>query len=240
MNDENVTSHYNYASAWGATYPIELFEASTPVGGRLADGKIVGLDGVTRSLSDLVDEGHVILEFGSITCPFCVDVSKGMDTLQRTYESAGFRFIFVYTREAHPGERYPSHRSMPQKLKQAKEFAQLTGTTREVFVDDLDGTLHRAYGLLPNMTWLLRQKTGTILYKASWTKVDSIHSIIKDIMVATLVNDAGNKNYNPVTVHRMEFCDFDPNVYFDGLKRAGLDALTHDFGRSLIRQNKAY
>jgi hypothetical protein len=35
-------------------------------------------------------------------------------------------------------------------------------------VDDLDGTVHRAYGLLPNMSWVL-DRGGTILYKAMWT-----------------------------------------------------------------------
>jgi hypothetical protein len=39
---------------------------------------------------------------------------------------------------------------------------------RPILVDDLEGTVHRAYGLLPNMSWVLG-RGGTILYKAMWT-----------------------------------------------------------------------
>jgi hypothetical protein len=35
-------------------------------------------------------------------------------------------------------------------------------------VDDLEGTVHRAYGSLPNMSWVL-DRGGTIAYKAMWT-----------------------------------------------------------------------
>ena len=32
------------------------------------------------------------------------------------YGPKGFSFVFLYTREAHPGENYPAHRSMEQKV----------------------------------------------------------------------------------------------------------------------------
>jgi hypothetical protein len=35
-------------------------------------------------------------------------------------------------------------------------------------VDDLEGTVHGAFGRLPNMSWVL-DRGGTILYKAMWT-----------------------------------------------------------------------
>ena len=42
-----------------------------------------------------------------------------------------------------------------------------------MLVDDLDGSVHRAYGLLPNMSWVL-DRGGAILYKAMWTSAARI------------------------------------------------------------------
>ncbi|TML76417.1 MAG: hypothetical protein E6G12_07155 [Actinobacteria bacterium] len=44
---------------------------------------------------------------------------------------------------------------------------------RPILVDDLDGSVHRAYGLLPNMSWVL-DRGGAILYKAMWTSAARI------------------------------------------------------------------
>jgi hypothetical protein len=40
-------------------------------------------------------------------------------------------------------------------------------------VDDLEGTVHGAFGRLPNMSWVL-DRGGTILYKAMWTSAAHI------------------------------------------------------------------
>ncbi len=45
-------------------------------------------------------------------------------------------------------------------------------------MDDLDGTVHRAYGLLPNMSWVL-DRGGIVLYKAMWTSADRIESFLE-------------------------------------------------------------
>ena len=42
-----------------------------------------------------------------------------------------------------------------------------------MLVDDRDGTVHHAYGLLPNMSWVL-DRGGSILYKAMWTSAARI------------------------------------------------------------------
>jgi hypothetical protein len=61
--------------------------------------------------------------------------------------------VFVYTREAHPGEHVPHHDSFERKLTCAKLLREEAGIGRDILVDDLAGTVHRAYGLMPNMTW---------------------------------------------------------------------------------------
>jgi hypothetical protein len=48
--------------------------------------------------------------------------------------------------------------------------------TRPMLVDDLDGTVHRAYGSLPNMTYIVR--AGTIIYRADWTDVRTVAMVL--------------------------------------------------------------
>lgn len=48
---------------------------------------------------------------------------------------------------------------------------------RPMLVDDLEGSVHTAYGLLPNMTWIVER--GRILYKASWTDERTIAAALE-------------------------------------------------------------
>ena len=72
--------------------------------------------------------------------------------------------MFIYSREAHPGEDVPHHDSFEDKLASARLLAEETGIRRDILVDDLDGTVHRAYGLMPNMTWVIG-RGGRVAYK---------------------------------------------------------------------------
>jgi len=77
-------------------------------------------------------------------------------------------FVFVYTREAHPSDRFPGHRSLDQKIANARAMVDRLGFKRPMLVDDLEGTLHHGFGRLPNMTYILNA-SGTVTYRASWT-----------------------------------------------------------------------
>lgn len=50
------------------------------------------------------------------------------------------------------------------------------GIRRPILVDDLDGTAHRAYGGLPNMTWVI--KRGGAIAMASWTVASNVKSFV--------------------------------------------------------------
>src|SRR5690349_14673292 len=80
----------------------------------------------------------------------------------------GAAWVFIYTREAHPGENVPHHDSFGRKLAGAALLREETGIGRDILVDDLAGTVHRGYGLMPNMTWVIG-RGGRIAYKAGWT-----------------------------------------------------------------------
>ena len=44
-------------------------------------------------------------------------------------------------------------------------------------MDDLDGTVHHAYGLMPNMTWVIGGG-GRIAYKANWTSAANVEAFL--------------------------------------------------------------
>lgn len=79
----------------------------------------------------------------------------------------------MYTHEAHPGENLPAHRNFGDKVAAAARLRDEVGISREILLDDLDGTTHQAYGTCPNMTWVLG-RGGTILYKAMWTSAGRV------------------------------------------------------------------
>ena len=91
--------------------------------------------------------------------------------------------MFVYTREAHPGENVPHHDSFERKLASAKLLADEAGIGRDILVDDLAGTVHRAYGLMPNMTWVIG-RGGRVAYKANWTSAANVEAFLGRFLAA--------------------------------------------------------
>jgi hypothetical protein len=49
---------------------------------------------------------------------------------------------------------------------------------RPILVDDVEGTVHSAYGRMPNMSWVL-DRGGTILYKAEWTSAARVDDFLE-------------------------------------------------------------
>jgi hypothetical protein len=98
--------------------------------------------------------------------------TSAMDELAEKYADRAVSSIFLYTREAHPGENYRHHTSMADKRSNAAAFKAQYQVKRPILLDSLDGQAHRAYGILPNMTWIIG-RGGIIHYKAAWT--DAIH-----------------------------------------------------------------
>jgi len=83
------------------------------------------------------------------------------------------QFAFVYTREAHPGERWPHHAKFEDKLDHARQMVEKWDIRRPMLVDALEGPVHRAYGLLPNMAYLVN-RLGRVVYRANWTDATSV------------------------------------------------------------------
>jgi len=116
------------------------------------------------------------------------------------------QFVFVYTREAHPNDRYPGHSSLEQKVEVAQTMAERLGFERPMLVDDLDGTIHHAYGRLPNMTYIVNPG-GTIVYRAAWTDPRTIRLALEQILFERGERRAKRR----VTPYYMEWIPHRPN-----------------------------
>ena len=72
-----------------------------------------------------------------------------MEDLASRYADRAVRSVFIYTREAHPGENYRHHESMEDKRAVARAFVEHSNVKREILLDDLEGSAHRTYGPCP-------------------------------------------------------------------------------------------
>jgi hypothetical protein len=105
-----------------------------------------------------------------------------LSKLYRKYQLEGFQFFIVYVREAHPGENYLHHASLEQKVAQAKKLRELEKIQEiPILVDDFQGTTHYAYGLLPNMVYLVDAE-GTVVYKSDWTDAFEVDGMCESLV----------------------------------------------------------
>jgi hypothetical protein len=161
--------------------------------------------------------------------------AEAMDAIADRYRDRAVRSVFVYTREAHPGEHFPAHRSMDDKRRPARALREQCTVRRTILLDTLDGAAHRAYGLLPNMTWIIG-RGGLIHYKAAWTHPPDV----EDALCAVLDFQAHRttRQWIPFYTERSAWSTRDRTRFREGLRRAGPQALA-DYERALSAQATA-
>jgi hypothetical protein len=152
-----------------------------------------------------------------------------MERLASQYANRAVRSVFIYTREAHPGESYRHHRSMDDKRRNARAFVEHSKLRRQVLLDDLEGTAHRAYGMLPNMTWIVG-RGGMIHYKSAWTSEADVADALEGVL-----DFQANRAKNQWVVfysERSAWSRRDMAHFKAGLERAGPQAVA-DYQRML-------
>jgi hypothetical protein len=101
----------------------------------------------------------------------------GVPSLKQLYVDQGYanraQWYEIYVREAHPGERYPAPDSFETKLAHARNFKRLEEIPWPVLVDDLAGTVHRAYGGLPNAAYVIDAE-GRVAFKDQWASASAL------------------------------------------------------------------
>lgn len=146
-----------------------------------------------------------------------------MDAMADKYAGHDVNSIFLYTHEAHPGEYYPHLTSMEQKFAHARDFRDEFSVTRDIFLDSLDGACHRAYGSMPNMTWIFT-RSGIPIYKSDWTAPSSVENALLHFLEGDERRRRGER-VAPFNVHRMDFRGHDREAFYRGLERNGPKAV---------------
>jgi hypothetical protein len=149
--------------------------------------------------------------------------APSMNAIADRYADQNVGSIFLYTHEAHPGENYPPLTSMEQKFRHARDLPDRLGVTRPILVDALDGACHRAYGSMPNMTWIFN-KMGTPIYKSDWSDAHSAENAII-YFLQVLERRRGGERMAPFGVERLDYRIQDREAFYRGLERNGPKAV---------------
>jgi hypothetical protein len=168
-----VATSYNYPRFSYALEERELDDwlKHGPHPGDLApDFRLEDLDGNPLRLSALRGR-PVVLEFGSYTCPIFSDRVPEMERL--AFEHPQAEFLVIVVREAHRGEITGPHTSEPRKRQAARRLAIEEGIRRRVLVDDLEGTVHRAYGGAWNPVYVIAAD-GRVAFRRAWNHPDEV------------------------------------------------------------------
>ena len=125
-------------------------------------------DGRRFNSADVAARGRpLVLVFGSLTCPITESAGPGVVDLHRRYGDA-VDFVAVNVREAHPGARLRQPQLAESKMRHARALKSHHGFDFPVAVDDIDGTVHRAFGTRPSSAYVI-DATGTIVFRAHWS-----------------------------------------------------------------------
>jgi hypothetical protein len=145
------------------------------------------VDGGQADLDALRRDGHVVLVFGCYSAPPCVRELPEIDALAAALHP-GLAMVFVYTREIHPNEdlpqgRFAPHESPAAKLAVARRLRDDLGLHLTVTADDLEGTVHRAYGGLPFCAAVVR-RDGVLVHRSEWASAGQLAAVIANLAQA--------------------------------------------------------
>jgi peroxiredoxin len=150
-------------------------------GQRAPDFKSTALDGERVRLSDYQGKKNVLLVFGSATCPMTAGSIRGINDLYEQFRGDEIEFLFIYVREAHPGERLPAHSSLNHKVRAARLLRDEEDIKMPVVVDDLRGSIHHKYSTLPNPAFLI-DKLGRVVFRCMWATPEKLGQAIVELL----------------------------------------------------------
>lgn len=168
-------THYNYDSFSSDDYDFDV-STGPSVGTKAPDFTLETSSGETRRLLDFEGD-FLVLEMGSITCP----LFESRRTIMGTLESERVDSIVLYVREAHPGALIPSHRNFDDKQCCARRLKNEEGETRTVLVDDFEGSVHQAYGGMPNSVFIIN-KDGCVLFRSEWNNPSATRTALNALI----------------------------------------------------------
>lgn len=160
-------SNYNY-SEFKKSYLSDMmarqFGDAPEPGDRAPDFDLRTIDGDKIRLKDFRDESNVLLVFGSATCPLTAASISGLQEIYEGYRDEDLEVLFVYVREAHPGEQIPAHENITDKVHAAELLREDEDLEFPILIDDLSGKVHRKYSGQANPAFLI-DKCGHVAYR---------------------------------------------------------------------------
>ncbi len=156
-------SDYHYDRFTSQAYDLDSFEGPEP-GDKAPDGMVTLTNGETRQLLDFTGD-FLVLELGSITCPLFQSRRNGMAV--QVAGNPDVDFAVLYVREAHPGSSISQHKDFADKQGMAMKLQVEDGETRPILIDDMQGSVHKAYGSYPNSVFIIN-RGGCVVYRSDW------------------------------------------------------------------------
>lgn len=163
-----------------AKHLVTRFGSAPEPGDRVPDFELRTIDGDKIRLGDFRGERNVLLTFGSATCPLTASSISGLDELYEDYKD-DVEFLFVYVREAHPGEFMPAHHNMADKVSAAEMFRDEEDLDMTILVDELNGKVHRKYSGQPNPSFLI-DKSGRVAFRQLATQPATLRRAIEELL----------------------------------------------------------
>ena len=142
-----------------------------------------------------------------------------MEELFRDYADRGVESVFVHVREAHPGQHFGPHDSLERKLAYVGEFQRLFDVRRPILVDDLEGSAHRAFGQMPNMTHILNSG-HSVVFRSAWTDPETIRLAL-DYLLGVQARRRAGARLAPFYSELQGFRWVDDAAFQAGLARNG-------------------
>jgi hypothetical protein len=172
---------YNYDGFSTNDYDFEDVGGPS-VGDKAPDFQLTNTEGETKRLLDFSCD-YLVLEMGSITCPLFQSRRTIMETLDRQDNVSS---AVLYVREAHPGAKIQSHKSIEDKSACATRLKDEDGETRTVFVDGLEGRTHKAYGSMPNAVFIIN-KNGCVVFRSEWNNPSATRKAVQALVEGRVV-----------------------------------------------------
>jgi peroxiredoxin len=179
MNEEERAYNLTDFAAAAPAHPGETMPAK--VGVAAPEFEAFRPDGPLIRLADFRGRRHVVIVTGAVTSPMCAFEMPALNQLHKEFDARGVAFLLLYTRESHPAENYGAHQSMEQKIAYARDLQRLENIEFPVIVDDLDGRIHRAYGVWPNALFVIH-KDGRLMFRSNMANHGELRQYLEDLL----------------------------------------------------------
>lgn len=157
----------------------------------------------------------VVIETGSMSCPMYIQALPGMN--DAAVKHPDVVFLLIYTREAHPGQKMPAFEAMSEKIERVQRLKNEEPENRMILIDDMQGTIHCAYGKMPNSAVII-DKDGKFAFHAQWNDPVAIDEALTRLEKGESLDGVAAQYKRPK-----------PPLAFRTFNRAGLHSLIDFF-----------